>query len=530
MPPESDILKDAARAYIGPIASAHRRDSTAEDDLPQIPCMQGVKEHALQVVAQEIARCMQEMNAQNSAASLPSELLADVFSHLSVQDRFSASEVCSRWRLAATRFAHTWTDLDEFGVISPRLAVAIERTGSLPFRLGFVLELPPSLRTRPASAALRSVLAHLSRCSYRLVSLRVTLLSAWATLPILLDALKEPAPMLAELSLNAVHESGDCPTLRTDLFAGEAPKLTRLRLRHVFLPERRIPALRRITFLHLKSRTTRPRHDLTALIGLPSLLKYELDLPTTYCSNAISASLAADSKLQVVRFLSPCKSPIVTLRPYALCPHISMVEVPSPAIASIWEEARACPTRLIVLRLDGRTFVGGQNDAGITRLFRDTNDYTHTAELVTHAALHLRVLVMDTGRWKDQDPTVLSLPALRLLHIVIRPTGGSFPERSLLPLWLQAPELRTLRITFEDCTPDSPTIQLEEQLEKFMACVGCRAPVFLELRGAELLHIPDGLLPSTSACSSDMFSADQVDGYGCWDDWLADSLAQMEEL
>lgn len=104
-------------------------------------------------------------------------------------------------------------------------------------------------------------------------------------MPMLLDALAVPAPILNELTLDSGTTSADgsaVVTLRSDLFAGSAPMLSRLTLRHVLFPAAPIPALAAVTFLHLKTRTERGRVYQTAHLALPDLIEYELDVPHAY--------------------------------------------------------------------------------------------------------------------------------------------------------------------------------------------------------------------------------------------------------
>lgn len=517
------ILRGAVRSYF---------ESTAGSSTPSAEsngfCLAEVKNHALQLVAQELSACLHGINAANRPSGLPTKLLAEVFSHLSVQDRFSASEVCRQWRRAAIQSARIWTDLREFGMVSPLLGVALERTGSLPVHLGLVLDLPRNLSTQLASEALETVLSHVTAHSHHLASLKVTLLSARATLPMLLDALTSPVPLLTELHIRIARESGYRPSLDEDLFDGRAPRLTRLNLHHILLPEIPIPALGKVVFLHLKTRRDRVDYYQTLHLMLPNLVVYEIDMPSHCFSEGAQAAFPVAERLQIVRSLRRCKTHDISLRPYARSPRLSMLEMGYAQVADIWESAQTAPTRVIALRVYGSTLLGGQNDAGVTRLFRDVNDYGHTADLLAHAAPHVRALVIDTGRYTDGDLTELAFPVLQYLHIVL-PAEAEDPSTTvpgLLPLWVRAAELRTLRVD----VPDHAADRLVGELVEFSKSAGVREPVFLELQVAEGVRIPEGFILRPPSNSFDVLGADPVDVLARWDEWLADGLAEMHNL
>ncbi|EJD36518.1 hypothetical protein AURDEDRAFT_174385 [Auricularia subglabra TFB-10046 SS5] len=470
-------------------------------------------------ISREIAQCLREVNAENSPAILPAELLASVFGHLSLHDRFSASEVCYQWRTGATQFARAWTDLDGFGVLSPRLVIAMDRARSLPIRLGFSIELPDT-SSPPESrdinlASLRSLLTHVTQHLHHIESLSVRLEIGHDTWPLLLDALSAaPAPI------------GDAAQ-PDNLFAGSAPLLTRLTLRHVLLPTTPIPALAAVTFLHLKSRTERGRAYQSAHLGLPELTEYELDVPHAYYPDAVQPTLPPAPKLQVVRLLGPCSTPIMTLRPYAACPRFSMVQVPTNMISRVWRDT-AQPTRQVVLSLDGGTFVGGANDAGICRLFRDVKDYSLTASLTPHAFLRLRALVADTTTQLNKDDRpVITFPALAYLHVIVRPADDTSQR---LPMWLRAPRLQTLRVSVTDCGTPAAQDDLEKQLVAFMASLEPRGPVFLELDGVTLSSVPAGFVPRSASLALDHFRVDRIAHFSHWDDWLAHAVGQLVDL
>ncbi|EJD40627.1 hypothetical protein AURDEDRAFT_127526 [Auricularia subglabra TFB-10046 SS5] len=218
----------------------------------------------------------------------------------------------------------------------------------------------------------------------------------------------------------------------------------------------------------------------------------------------------------------------MTLRPYVGYPPLSLVLVQWRMIAHIWRDS-APPSRLILFSLDHRTSVGGKNDPGI-RLFRDVIDYVYTDELVHHAVQHLRALVMDTGRWSDNDRKVAVLPAREYLHVVVPHADSAAEPRNRLPMWIRAPGLRTLRISLSDDHSAPAPEQLVDWATAFVAGLTTGWPVFLELDGVPLACVPPGFVLRQGSQSLNHFGGERIAQFVRWDDWLVNELGRMQEL
>ncbi|KZV80051.1 hypothetical protein EXIGLDRAFT_756517 [Exidia glandulosa HHB12029] len=184
-----------------------------------------------------IARCV--VDSIQRPPQLPPELLCSIMSWLSFKDIVSASSTCRSWREAILEDARLWATItvDYQTGLTP-LALFIERAKSLPLDLALripaidlassddMLELPRLLRT------------HLARISA--LAIRMTRTS------ILVDglpqALSASASILQRCTIRIIDDpmdivdDGDPVLLPSDVFAGQAPKLTEIYMKNVAIP------------------------------------------------------------------------------------------------------------------------------------------------------------------------------------------------------------------------------------------------------------------------------------------------------
>ncbi|KZW03527.1 hypothetical protein EXIGLDRAFT_721744 [Exidia glandulosa HHB12029] len=185
-----------------------------------------------------IARCV--VDSIQRPPQLPPELLCSILSWLSFKDVVSASSTCRTWREAILDDARLWATITvayETG-LTP-LALFIDRAKSLPLDLALripaidlasyddmLLELPRLLRTH---------LARISALAIRMT--RTTILVAG-----FIQALSAPASILQRCTLRITADpmdmvdDGDPVLLPSDVFAGQAPRLTEIYMENVTIP------------------------------------------------------------------------------------------------------------------------------------------------------------------------------------------------------------------------------------------------------------------------------------------------------
>lgn len=179
------------------------------------------------------------------------ELLAIVFAHLDLPELLPLRRVCSTWDAAARDTPAYWRDVS--------LELEELTQGLLEF---FLLRLcgdaRPGVRAtfealtiEPAIA--QRVIPGIASVLHRLSLLRLGLLPEYAP-PLLAALLYAPAPLLQTLDLCFDTEDGEHAQLielPRDVFAGVAPRLTRLVLFDVLLPPNAPPVLAHVQYAEL---------------------------------------------------------------------------------------------------------------------------------------------------------------------------------------------------------------------------------------------------------------------------------------
>lgn len=210
--------------------------------------------HTYRLVSTAILDVARDLNVRSPANKLPDEILSRIASFLSLRQRLHALRVCRKWHNLLLRHTKLWSSLSiqlhrHRVQWLPTLSMLLDRSGSHPLSLHLRCLPDPS----PQSAAqqqeqlfaLQRALLLVQKHMPRMRSLFLTAHGVSMWLPLL----AQRAPLLEEFCILDTGAGG--PPLPADLFDGFAPRLRRLQVDNVDLPDQDTPALRRVTDLVL---------------------------------------------------------------------------------------------------------------------------------------------------------------------------------------------------------------------------------------------------------------------------------------
>lgn len=470
------------------------------------------RQRVLDIVACDLAPILETANAhRDPMQKLHPELIAEIFTHLWIGDRFTASYVCRHWRRVALAHPAVWADMTAFGRSSPRLLLALQRSASSPIDLDFSLDPEGDLVDRRIGAALKLALP-----SMRSLSIYI---SSWhrsdTSLLLLLDAFDDPAPLLERLQISkglqrltvehAIH-------LRSDIFQNSAPRLSCLRFEGIVFPRAPIPAFAAVRELHLTPIWNDDmwhslcEHTLTAMpeletLHLKLLLRGEVTAPF---SSRFVPPLARLRNLWVGG-LGNIGTGFLLALPHQKCSRVSLHneggEVPLGALLQ--------PLSSVKSMVIWRNLCAVTDDA---RQFSRMASFIPTSIpgsiLTTSVTSSLQAVVLqnvDEMVWRSK----VLLPRLTYLEFVLavspeNASGYSYNNLEGFPrdLRLVAPTLRVLRLTRHP-SEVSVAYWRTSDCQKFMDGLTPDRDVWLEIDGLNVPDIPHTRRrPMTSVAST----------------------------
>jgi len=376
--------------------------------------------------------------------SMPVELLAEIFTHLPTSDRFKATAVCTHWRETALACPRVWSDLCDFGPASALLEIALQRSHTAPVDLALVFRSPDSHKHLQL---LREHLHHIRTLEVEFAEHSLNDFS---------DVIAVPAPMLehAKISIHGTY-GGVGPCLRGDIFAGDAPNLSRFTLSHVAPPVGVAPALSNVHRLSITLQFARPEECMRLHASMPNVREYVLRL--------MSHPLRAEQDLDCVdapslRVLQLPRSlgTLIPALPHASVERVSMQQTDADAFRCVANGMDTEPTHMLLLKNSTRA---GFVMAACCSDDMDPEDekrerFAHAVacrsplEFFTpHIEANLRSFTTGAALWRDVRTTIV-LPSLRMLALVlpVHDAGDSKTPAEHLPMCFATPKLQLVRI------------------------------------------------------------------------------------
>lgn len=438
-----------------------------------------VRQHVLDLVSRDIAMLLRPLNEHVAIHILPNELLAVTFGHLGIHDCFTAARVCHAWREVALATPSIWADSTDFGVVSPRLPLAIQRAKSCPLVLDF------------SFAASHMSLSNLSievRCVLSCLQVRFgTIRSLRIALPkYLLDqvtgVLGAPAPLLESFTMDVqpfdFHQS-----LRSDIFCGVAPVLSHVRLNGP-VPRTASAAFSAVRRLSLCLSSVRPDlwPDLNAIV--PRLEEYSVTLDRRHQSGAHTAiPVPPAPNLRVLAITDMPNPGLLQALPYVTCPRVTLSrsdlncffalvdDLPDVAhfvvrftVRDPSQRDTACAAIDSARQMVRATHSGSLNGGRIYR------------ELMPRLAAQLQTLVLEVAYANALNLPRVAFPQLTHLGLVVGAYSGDMSCRlyDLPPHFLTAPRLSVIRLTTTDRAPHFPkntrvSTWIVDVVQRFMA-------------------------------------------------------------
>ncbi|EJD37789.1 hypothetical protein AURDEDRAFT_129265 [Auricularia subglabra TFB-10046 SS5] len=349
--------------------------------------------HVSDVVARTMALIMRRANSNaHFTMRLPPELFAGILGHLGVHDRFNAAGVCHRWRAVALAFPRVWVDLADFGLATPRLALALSRGRAVPVDLCLMVRSGESGR----------ILPHLRNHLHRIRTLQISIAEVWHGE--LCESLAAPAPLLCELSIR-VHGAHFLvgPRLRENIFAGCAPRLTILTLAHVTPSLMETPGLAEVESLRIVAQYAQPAECALFLSATPKLLNLELDLLSDAIPGPTVESAPPAPTLRSL-YLVRCTGSLLGALPHASCGKVLVDHCDTSAIWALLH-GLGTGTRLALLQnrereySPFRTVVRATDDSGRERFARCWSHNSLEEIFTPHVTAHLVSLTTEAHLW-----------------------------------------------------------------------------------------------------------------------------------
>ncbi|KZV80710.1 hypothetical protein EXIGLDRAFT_780647 [Exidia glandulosa HHB12029] len=468
----------------------------------------------LELVACDLAPIFHAANARTDPMQkLPPELIAEIFTHLRMDDRFTASYVCRHWRRVALAHPFVWADMTCFGQSSPRLPVALQHSASCPIDLVLELKSKRVAQRRRTGAALKLALP-----SMRSLGLYV---HPFKSFKFLLDTFDAPAPLLERLKIvflgSGQRDANNVIQLRTDMFQNSAPRLSYLHCSDVIFPRAPIPAFASVRELDLTPVREDDmwrilcEHTLAAMPDLEILhlgLHLGVDEMTSPVSSLVLPPL---TRLRDLRLSGNGSSRLLIAFPHRQCNRVVLYnaegEVPLEALL-----APISSVKHLALWDDFCALADGPHLFGRITKFKPPS--MPTSIFTPSITSQLQALVLrnvNELRWASN----VVLPRLIYLELVLALdfASGSASEGVLPELRLVAPALRVLRLT-RTPTPEIYVYSWNSvACEAFMDVLSPDQDVWLELDGLDVPDIPRTVRrPMTSVAST--FSAYSPDANG----------------
>ncbi|KZV89258.1 hypothetical protein EXIGLDRAFT_838623 [Exidia glandulosa HHB12029] len=485
------------------------RDGVDDSDLSNctLETLVDARQQVIEVVACELAPILETANAhRDPMQKLHPELIAEIFKHMWIGDRFTASYVCRHWRRVAIAHPAVWADMTAFGRSSPRLLLALQRSASSPIDLDFSLDPQSDLVVKRIATATALKLALPS-----MRSLSIDIRSD----TFLLDAFDEPAPLLERFQISKGLQSRDVEhviQLRSDIFGNSAPRLSCLRFKGIVLPHALIPAFAAVRELHLTPIWSDDMwHSLCehTLIAMPDLETLHLDLlprgeATAPFSSRFVPPLARLRNLWVGGLRNIGTGFLLAL-PHQMCSRVSLHnEGGGVPLEDLLEPLSSVKSMVIWCNLCAVTGDARQ----FSRMASFMPIHIPSSILTTSVTSYLQALVL-----QDVDGMLCKsqvfLPRLAYLELVLaasrdNASGFSYDNLESFPhdLRLVAPTLRVLRLTRH---PSEISIAYwnNSVYREFMDVLTPDRDVWLEIDGLNVPDIPrTRRRPMTSVAST----------------------------
>ncbi|KAH7100423.1 hypothetical protein BKA62DRAFT_830889 [Auriculariales sp. MPI-PUGE-AT-0066] len=434
-------------------------------------------------VVQAITVALRRANrATHLHLTMPIELLAEIFKHLPISDRFKATAVCQHWREIAFTCPDVWADLSDFGPATSMLEAALTRSRTAPVDLAVVFRSPDSHRHLNL---LRKHLHHIR-------TLEVEIAEPW--LNEFSDIVVVKAPVLQHVSIG-IHGlyGGIGPRLREDIFGGMAPNLRYLALSHVSPPTGEALGLITVENLSITLQFARPEECTSLHASMPHVREYVLRLMSHPLRAEADASHIDTPSLRVLR-LPRSLGTLIPALPHNSAERVSMQQTDADAFRRVANGMDTPPTHMVLLKNSTRAgFVMAAcctDDMDVDRRERFAHAVACRSPLeffTPHIEANLRSFATGASLWRDVRTTI-ELPALRMLALVLPvhdDDGGLKTPAEHLPMCFTTPKLQVVRIA---ARPTRNLILAEEWAEHepaaFIAALGAVQSVTVEVAGS----------------------------------------------